>query len=62
MEALLFLIDGLVFVLMVYMGLRDDRRPPGTPMTSFFRMTEAGTRVLDEAAAERARRISQSRM
>ena len=62
MEALLFLIDGLAFVLVVYMGLRDDRRPPGAPMTSFFRMTEDGTRVVDEAAAEIARRIARSRM
>ena len=37
MEALLFMLDGLVMVALVFMGLRDDRRPPGAAQTSLFR-------------------------
>lgn len=49
-----------MMVVVIYMGLRDDRRPPGTPMTSLFRMTDTGTRPVDEAAEERRRRIARS--
>ena len=42
MEALLFTLDGIVFVILVYMGLRDDRAPPGSPLRSLFRMTASG--------------------
>ena len=35
---MIFMLDSLVVVLMVFMGLRDDRRPPGEPHTSLFRM------------------------
>ena len=35
---MIFMLDSLVIVLMVFMGLRDDRRPPGEPHTSLFRM------------------------
>ncbi len=37
MEALLFLINSLVIVVMVFQGLRDDRRAAGAPATSIFR-------------------------
>jgi hypothetical protein len=37
MEAFLFLVDSIVVLILVYMGLRDDRRPPGTPQASLFR-------------------------
>ncbi len=40
MEALLFMLNSMAIVLMVFMGLRDDRRPPGVPHTSFFRMRD----------------------
>ncbi len=29
--------DGLVMVVLVFMGLRDDRRAPGSRQTSLFR-------------------------
>ncbi len=45
MEALLFMFNSIAVVLMVFMGLRDDRRAPGTRQTSIFRTTEP-----DEAA------------
>lgn len=57
MEALLLLLDGVIMVVVIYMGLRDERRVPGTSMTSLFRMTEAGTRPQDEGAEERRRVI-----
>ena len=40
MEALLFMFNSLAIVLMAYMGLRDDRRAPGAPHTSIFRMRD----------------------
>ncbi|MGI4942516.1 MAG: hypothetical protein ACRYHQ_18440 [Janthinobacterium lividum] len=61
MESLLLTLDGLMMVVVIYMGLRDDRRPPGMKLRSLFRMTEGGTRRVDDAAEERRRRIAQSR-
>ncbi len=43
MEALLFMFDALVMVALVFMGLRDDRRAPGAPMTSLFRTRDEDT-------------------
>jgi len=40
MEALMLVCDSVAIVLIVYMGLRDDRRPKGAPQTSLFRMRE----------------------
>lgn len=60
MEALLLLLDGVMMIVVIYMGLRDDCRVPGTPMTSLFRMTEASARPQDEVAEER-RRVARSR-
>jgi hypothetical protein len=39
-EALMFLLDSVVMVVMVYMGLRDDRRPKRAAQTSIFRMRD----------------------
>lgn len=49
-----------MMVVVIYMGLRDDRRPPGMKLRSLFRMTEGGTRRVDDAAQERRRRIARS--
>ena len=62
MESLLLTLDGVMMVVVIYMGLRDDRRPPGTRLKSLFRMREAGTRPVDDAAEERRRRVARSRM
>ena len=61
MEALLFLLNSAAVVVMVYMGLRDDRRPPGAPQTSVFRTFDDGA-VQPGAVAEQARqaRIARS--
>ncbi len=40
MEALLFMLNSIAVVLMVFMGLRDDRLPPGMPHTSLFRLRD----------------------
>ena len=61
-ESLLLTLNGVMMVVVIYMGLRDDRRPPGMKLRSLFRMTEAGTRPVDEAAEERRRRIDRSRI
>jgi len=45
---------------MVYMGLRDDRRLPGTPQTSVFRTTEDGA-AQPGRAAEQARQARAAR-
>ena len=34
------MLDCFVVVLLVFMGLRDDRRAPGEPHTSLFRMRD----------------------
>jgi len=52
MEALLLLLDGVIMVVVIYMGLRDERRVRGTQMTSLFRMTETGARPQNEAVEE----------
>lgn len=62
MEALLLTLNGVVMIMVVYMGLRDDRRPPGDPMTSLFRMRETGIHLVDEAAEKRRRHIAKSRI
>jgi hypothetical protein len=36
-EALLLMLNSIAVLIVAYMGLRDDRRPPGTPQTSLFR-------------------------
>ena len=51
MEALLFTLDSVAIVLMVFMGLRDDRRAPGTPATSIFRMRDTASPPQSDAAA-----------
>ncbi len=56
MEALLFLLNSIAIVVVVYMGLRDDRRPPGTPQASVFRTIDDGD-ALPGAVAEQARRV-----
>lgn len=40
MEALLLMLDGIAMLVLVYMGLRDERAPPGAPHRSVFRMVE----------------------
>lgn len=40
MESLLFLLTLVAMVTLVTMGLRDDRRRPGTPAKSYFRYIE----------------------
>lgn len=61
MEAALLTLNGIAFVLMVYMGLRDERRAKGAPQTSLFRMTEEGAlRPREQAEQDRRRRIARS--
>ena len=42
MEALFFLIDSLVMIVLVYYGVLDERRPRNAPMRSPFRYFEGG--------------------
>lgn len=41
MESLLFMLNSIAVVALIVMSLRDDRRDPEDPHTSFFRMTPA---------------------
>lgn len=42
MESLLFLLNSIAIVVLVVMGLRDDRRKAGAPARSYFRFIEQG--------------------
>lgn len=57
MEALLFFLNSLAMVVLVIMGLRDDRRRPGTAAKSYFRYTEKGDARLDSAEIAGKRRL-----
>lgn len=37
MESLLFVFNGIAVVLLVFMGIKDDRRAPGARQISIFR-------------------------
>jgi hypothetical protein len=50
-EALLFILDSFAMVIVVYMALRDDRRPPGAPQTSIFRTFDDKTIERPQTAA-----------
>jgi hypothetical protein len=36
-ESLLFVLDTLIVLLLVFWTVRNDRRPPGTPSRGLFR-------------------------
>ena len=61
MEALFFLIDSVVMIVLVYYGLMDERRGRNVPMRSPFRYFEGGrtsetvARELADQKRERAR-------
>ena len=50
MESLLFLLNSIAIVVLVVMGLRDDRRKPGAPARSYFRFIKE-----DDADPDRRR-------
>lgn len=57
MESLLFFLNSLAMVVLVIMGLRDDRRRPGTAARSYFRyieVSDAGLEVAETAAKRRS--------
>ena len=54
MEAVLFMLNSITVAVMVYMALRDDRRPTGEPETSVFR-------PLDDDALRLRARVKQER-
>jgi hypothetical protein len=61
-ESLLFMLNSIAVVVMVYMALRDERRPPGTPQTSVFRTLEDNAiSPPAPAAKDRRGRIAKSR-
>ncbi len=41
------MLDSLAVVLLVFMGLRDDRLAPGTPHTSLFRMRDIAAEKME---------------
>ena len=54
MEALFFLIDSVVILVVAYYGLMDERRPRGAPARSPFRYFEDGATSNSIAAARKA--------
>ena len=60
MEALFFLIDSVVILVLAYYGLMDERRPRGAPMRSPFRYFEHGqtTEVVARKLEAERRRAS----
>ena len=58
MEALFFLIDSAVMLVVVYYGLMDERRARNAPMRSPFRYFEGGrsSEVVAEELAQEQRR------
>jgi hypothetical protein len=61
-EALSLMLSSIAVVLMIYMGLRDERRPPGKSAISLFRPIEDDTgKPRDPMADGKPRRISRSR-
>lgn len=52
MEALFFLIDSVVILVVAYYGMLDDRRARGMPMRSPFRFFE-GNQTTETVALER---------
>jgi len=60
LEALLFFLNSIAVVVLVVMGLRDDRRKPGKPAASYFRYSEEDHTVPDHVGARsnRASRVN----
>ena len=61
-EALLFMLNTIALTVMIVMGLRDERRPPGTPQRSVFRtFDDDDVRPDDRAEQARQERLARSR-
>jgi len=60
-EVISFFLDSIVLVIALYLGLRDDQRPPGTPQKSLFRTFDFDT-IRPNAMRERRHRIVRSRI
>jgi hypothetical protein len=51
LESLVFLLNSIAVIVLVVMGLRDDRRKPGAPAKSYFRYIEEGDEGPDHIRA-----------
>lgn len=60
MEALLFFLNCIAMIVLMIMGLRDDRRRPGKTAKSYFRYDEEDA-TNPGATGTEARRISRRR-
>jgi hypothetical protein len=60
-EVISFFLDSIVLLVALYLGLRDDQRPPGTPQKSLFRTFDYDT-VRPKAMRERQNQIVRSRI
>jgi len=60
-EVISFFLDSIVLVIALYLGLRDDQRPPGTPQKSLFRTFDFDA-IRPNAMRERRHRIVKSRI
>jgi hypothetical protein len=55
-EAISFFLDSIVLLIALYLGLRDDQRPAGTPQKSLFRTFDYDT-IRPNAMRERQDQI-----
>ncbi len=60
LEALFFLIDSVVILVVAYYGMLDDRRARGVPMRSPFRFFE-GNQTTETVAFERKAELRRRR-
>ena len=63
MESLLFMLNSIAVLIVAYMGVRDDRRPPGSRQTSIFRtLDDDAIRSNHDAAQARQDRVARTRV
>ena len=54
LESLLFAFNGIAVLLLVFMGIKDDRRRPGTPQISIFRYKDTVAKPTEAPTAAKA--------
>ena len=61
-ESLIFILDAIAVLTVIYMGVRDDRRSPGTPQKSLFRTKDYEPVIPRGHGTKRRHRIVRSRI
>jgi hypothetical protein len=61
-ESLIFIFDAIAILIVIYMGVRDDRRSPGTPQKSLFRTFDPDPKTSRNRTMQRRYRTVRSRI